>query len=55
MFLLISVTGLDFAFQLLAVAVDLCNVVVCQFPSLLFDLALKLLPIAFNAVPVHVR
>ena len=49
----VAVARLDLAFQLLTVAVDLGNVVVGELAPLLLDLAGHLLPIAFDAIPVH--
>jgi hypothetical protein len=50
----LAVAFLDLAFQLLATAIDLRQVVVSELSPLLLDLAGHLLPTTFNAVPVHI-
>ena len=40
-------------FELVALTVDGGQIIVRQFPPLLFDLAFDLFPIPFNTVPVH--
>jgi len=52
--LLVAVALLDFALQLITLASDHIKVVISKFAPLLLDLSLDLLPVAFNAVPVHV-
>jgi hypothetical protein len=47
-----AVTLLDFAFKLISFAVD-CGKVVGEISPFLFDLALHLLPVPFDAIPVH--
>jgi hypothetical protein len=49
----VTVSLLDLAFELVTLARDHVQVVVGELTPLLFDLALHLLPISFNAVPVH--
>src|SRR4029453_9226026 len=49
----IAVAGLDLALELLAVAVDLGDVVVGELAPLFLHLAGDLLPIAFDAIPIH--
>jgi len=44
---------LDFAFELLAFAVDDVKVVIGELSPLFLDLALHLLPVSFNPIPVH--
>src|SRR5829696_473837 len=53
--LLIPVTLLDLAFELVAAAVDHVQVVIGELAPLLFDVALELLPVPFNPVPIHHR
>lgn len=48
-----AVAFLDFAFQLLAPAIDLVEIVIGEFTPLFLDLALGLFPVSFNAIPVH--
>src|SRR5262249_62111828 len=48
-----TVALLEHTFKLLALSVDLSQIVIGEFTPLLFDLTLSLLPISFNAVPVH--
>ena len=48
-----TVAGLNFALKLLAVAIDLGNVFVSELAPLLLDLAGELLPVTFDAVPIH--
>src|SRR5262249_27995034 len=48
-----AVALLNLAFQLVASAVDLGEIVVGELAPLLFDLALCLFPVSFYAVPVH--
>src|SRR5215469_1895759 len=48
-----TVTLLDYTLKLFALSVDLGQIVICEFAPLLFDLALSLFPISFDAVPVH--
>jgi hypothetical protein len=49
----IPVTRLNFAFELIPVPIDLGNLVIGEAASLLLYLAGELLPIAFDAVPIH--
>lgn len=51
--LFIAVTLLDLPLELLALAIDDVEVVVGEFASLLLDLTLHLLPVTFNAIPIH--
>ena len=48
-----AVALLDLAFELVALAGDDVEVVVGQLAPLLLDLALDLLPVSFNAIPIH--
>src|SRR5580704_6156322 len=48
-----AIALLDPAFELVALAVDLREIVVGELTPLLLDLAFGLLPVSFNAVPVH--
>src|SRR5688500_7175578 len=48
-----AVALLDAANQLVLLAVDDRNVVLGQLAPLLLDLAGELLPVAFNAIPIH--
>src|SRR5438477_10202029 len=49
----IAVASLELALELLTAAVDLGEVVVGQLAPFLLDLAGELLPVAFDAIPVH--
>src|SRR5690606_15502162 len=53
--LLDSVTLLDLAFELIALACDLIEIVIGQLAPLFLDLALELLPVAFHSIPVHLH
>ena len=53
LFFVIAIPLLDFAFELIAAAVDDIQIVVGQFAPLLLHFASYLFPISFNAVPVH--
>ena len=44
---------MDFALQLVPFPIDDVEVIVGELAPLLFDLAFHLLPISFNAIPVH--
>src|ERR1700756_1632668 len=48
-----SVAFLDFAFQLIALTIDLREIIVGELTPLLFDLALGGLPISFDSIPIH--
>src|SRR5215468_9134944 len=48
-----AVLLLDLAHELVALAVDDVELVVRQLAPLFFDLALELLPVAFDAIPIH--
>src|SRR3990170_1870529 len=48
-----AVALLDAANELVLLAVDDRNVVLGQLAPLLLDLAGELLPVAFNAIPIH--
>src|SRR5215467_8386757 len=48
-----TVALLDQTFKLFALSVDLSQIVLGELAPLLFDLALDLFPISFDAVPVH--
>jgi hypothetical protein len=49
-----AITFLDLAGQLGATTLDDVEVVVGELAPLRLDLALELLPVAFDAIPVHV-
>ena len=51
--LLITVPLLNFTFELISSTVDRGQVVIREFAPLFFDLALDLLPISFNPIPIH--
>jgi len=51
--LLDTVAFLNLSFELIPLARDLIKIVVCELTPLLFDLALNLLPVTFDAIPVH--
>src|SRR5215204_733645 len=53
--LLIPVTLLDLAFELVAAAVDHVQIVIGELAPLLFDVAFELLTVPFNPVPIHRR
>jgi hypothetical protein len=46
---------LDLARQLIAVSGNHVEVIVGEFAPLCFHLALELLPVAFNDIPVHIK
>src|ERR1700690_3554684 len=46
---------LNFARQLVALAGNLVEVIVSEFPPLCFHLALELLPVPLNDIPVHIN
>jgi hypothetical protein len=48
-----AIALLDFTFKLISFAVDGGKVVVGEISPFLFDLALHLLPVPFDAIPVH--
>src|SRR5580700_2564134 len=48
-----AIALLDLAFELVALAVDCGQIIVGELTPLLLDLALGLLPVSFDAVPVH--
>src|SRR6516225_7214062 len=48
-----TVALLEYALKLFALSVDLGQIVIGELTPLLFDLALRLFPISFDAVPVH--
>src|ERR1700681_3917213 len=48
-----AIAFLDFSFELIALALDLIELVVRELASLLFHFSLHLLPIAFHAIPIH--
>src|SRR5271168_4387090 len=48
-----AVTFVNFAFELIALAIDLGKIVVGELAPLLLDLSFSLLPISFHAVPIH--
>src|SRR5262249_32096821 len=50
----VPVPRLDLALELLAISVNLSNVIVGKLAPLFLDLAGHLLPTALDAVPVHV-
>jgi hypothetical protein len=51
----IPVSFLKLSLQLIAPAVDDIEIVVCQLSPLLLYFTSRLLPIAFNTIPVHFR
>src|SRR5262245_2271222 len=51
----IAVARLNLAFELLAVAVDLGDIVIGKLAPLLLHLTAELLPAAFDAIPIHVK
>src|SRR5215510_3029724 len=51
----IAVARLNLAFELLAVAVDLGDIVIGELAPLLLHLTAELLPAAFDAIPIHVK
>jgi hypothetical protein len=50
---LISVALLDFALELVASTIDHVEIIVCEFTPLLLNLALQLLPVSFDPIPIH--
>src|ERR1700758_4292912 len=50
-----AIAFLDLALELLALAVDLVDVIIRKLTPLLLDLAFELLPISFDTVPIHHR
>src|SRR5450830_216341 len=48
-----SIGFLDFAEKLIAFARNYIELIVGEFPPLLLDVALELLPVAFDSIPVH--
>src|SRR5262249_50839379 len=50
-----AIALLDDPFELLALSVDQSQIVIGEFTPFLFDPALSLFPISFDAVPVHSR
>src|SRR4029079_8905625 len=48
-----TVSLLDFAFELIAFAIDGSEVIIGELAPLLLDGALNLLPVSFDTVPVH--
>src|SRR5262249_55075681 len=48
-----TVTLLELALELIAATVDDIEIVVGEFAPLLLHIALELLPVAFNAIPIH--
>ena len=48
-----AIVLLDFADQMFASAGDLVEMIVGQHAPLLFDMTLELMPVAFDAIPVH--
>jgi hypothetical protein len=48
-----AVSLLDLAFQLLTAAIDRVEIVIGELAPFLLHLPLDLLPISFNAIPVH--
>ncbi|ESX41110.1 hypothetical protein X762_30225 [Mesorhizobium sp. LSHC426A00] len=51
--LLNAVAFLDRTFELIAVAGYAVEIIISELAPLLFDLTFELLPISFDAVPVH--
>jgi len=49
----VAISLLDFAFELILLAIDYVEIIISEFAPLLFDLAFHLLPASFNAIPVH--
>jgi hypothetical protein len=48
-----AIALLNFTFQLLSTTCDFVEIIVGEFTLLLLHLALNLLPIPFDAIPVH--
>jgi hypothetical protein len=49
----ITIPLLQTALELVLLAIYDIKVIISKLPPLLFDLALHLLPITFNAIPIH--
>ena len=47
------VTLLNFPFELIALAGNLVQIVVCEVTPLLFDFTFGLLPVSFDSIPIH--
>jgi hypothetical protein len=48
-----SISLLNTPFELIAFAIDRCEIIVSQFAPFLLDPALYHFPISFNAIPIH--
>ena len=48
-----ALSRVEFALELISSAIDRSEVVVSEVPPLLLDLALYLLPVALDAIPIH--
>src|SRR5690348_9561994 len=51
--LAISVALLNFSLELVTLASNHVEIIVCELAPVLFHLALELLPIALNTIPIH--
>ncbi|ESY73509.1 hypothetical protein X743_11415 [Mesorhizobium sp. LNHC252B00] len=51
--LLNAIALLDFAFELIALTGDAVEIIISEFAPLFLDLTFDLLPISFDAVPIH--
>src|SRR5436309_551550 len=49
----VAVLGLNLPFQLLAIAVDLAQLIISKLSPLLLRFTGELLPVSLNAVPIH--
>jgi len=49
----VAVALLQMTFELVLTSVDYIEIIVSKFAPLLFDLTLHLLPVSFDAVPIH--
>src|SRR5215831_19373147 len=48
-----AIAFLNLAFELLTLAGDFVEIIVREMAPLLLDLAFELLPVSFNAIPIH--
>jgi hypothetical protein len=48
-----SISLLNTPFELIAFAIDRCEIIVSQFAPFLLDSALYHFPVSFNAIPIH--
>jgi hypothetical protein len=49
----VAISLLDFALELILLAIDYVEIIIREFAPFLFDLAFHLLPASFNAIPIH--